>query len=526
MQRSSQNSFAWTSTIVLTVAIFVIPAMLYWPSIEIGFNSDDFAYAPFFILTIPELINAIGRIYEGEMNLTFFRPIGYLIWRIDYSLWGWNPDGYHITNILLHSINAVLLFFLARKLGLDKFGAAAAALFFGLYPAGPEAVSWISGRFDVFSLTWLLASLLLWCEGRIRDDRRYLGWSLAAFKLAILTKETPLAALLLLPILDWLINTQKKQSNGKGPGWAWKWYFGFLAVIVTVVLIRLALFRDISGYHDQANRCNILYSDFETVWNNLVQDLWMLITPIHRTLWAEWPPLWRDSFPVVGGLAGVALVGGLIWAAMLARKGDQSFLARYVLGLAWMVLLTVPSLTISGVWEDLYFARYIYHSAAGLALCIGITTTLAWSCKQTWRPVAALMLVGILVLSGFALNRHIGIWVDVSRYTHQVYNMLDTHSSRLPDGSTVFIVNLRTDWDGVHFGPMGYASYLDAKYGVKDVRVHFVDRHPYEVYDWWGTLVSGWRRPAVGFLWDDDRKQMLLLPPVDFPEEMADPLAD
>jgi hypothetical protein len=133
------------------------------------------------------------------------RPIANLSYAIDRRLWGAGPTGFHVTSVLLHMLNVVLLFGLAWRLAHDRedgaeperaanvraeLVACGAAALFAVHPMMTEAVGYISGRSEVLCATWFLLALL--CGRRwIRDKGA--AWAIGTVALwivALATKET------------------------------------------------------------------------------------------------------------------------------------------------------------------------------------------------------------------------------------------------------------------------------------------------------------------------------------------------
>ena len=142
-------------------------------------------------------------------------PVTWASFGLDHALWGMNPSGYHLTNVLLHTVNAIAFFALAWSL-LERArpsastltlhaGAAAAALLFALHPLRTESVAWITERRDVLSaLFWLLA-VLCYVRAPERSGRKTGRWkllSLLAFMLAVMSKSITVTLPLILLILD------------------------------------------------------------------------------------------------------------------------------------------------------------------------------------------------------------------------------------------------------------------------------------------------------------------------------------
>ena len=106
-------------------------------------------------------------------------PVTWLTFGLDHTLWGMNAFGYHLTNVLLHAANAVLFYFLARRLlrhGLPTvpawaitLGASVAALFFAVHPLRVESVVWVTERRDVLSALFYLVTVLAYVQACAAD---------------------------------------------------------------------------------------------------------------------------------------------------------------------------------------------------------------------------------------------------------------------------------------------------------------------------------------------------------------------
>ncbi len=119
---------------------------------------------------------------------SFYRPFTFLSHALDWQIWGIDPRGYHLTNVLLHVLNTALVWAIGRRL-MPAFGASIAALLFAVHASNHEAVFWISGRFDLMAAACTLGAFwLMTGTGWLRY-----GTGLAAFALGLLSKESALA---------------------------------------------------------------------------------------------------------------------------------------------------------------------------------------------------------------------------------------------------------------------------------------------------------------------------------------------
>ncbi|MFH1847411.1 MAG: tetratricopeptide repeat protein [Candidatus Omnitrophota bacterium] len=137
----------------------------------------------------------------GFTHSLYYRPVQILSYAIDYRLWGLNPFGFHLSNIILHFINGVLLFFLVFKLTRSEFTAFFSSLFFIIHPIQTGAVSYVSGRGELlFFLFGFLYMRLYLC---FKDKKNYFLFVLSLFflTLSFLCKE----AAIIFPVLLFLI---------------------------------------------------------------------------------------------------------------------------------------------------------------------------------------------------------------------------------------------------------------------------------------------------------------------------------
>jgi len=186
----------------LMVALLVLATVLaYEPVWHAGFIWDDDQYVtnnP--LLTAPD---GLRRIWFSMDSPSQYFPLTYTAFRIQHALWGLTPAGYHWVNILLHAVNALLVWRLLQRLGVP--GAWLAAAIFALHPVQVESVAWVTELKSVISLFFILLALLAWVEfieGQSKTPWRWYLLVLTCHALALAAKTTactlPAALLLIL----------------------------------------------------------------------------------------------------------------------------------------------------------------------------------------------------------------------------------------------------------------------------------------------------------------------------------------
>lgn len=190
----------------ISTAVLFLALLAYWPAIQSGFIWDDDDY-------VTE--NRTLRSTEGLRQVWFepgatpqYYPLVFSSYWIEYGLWGLEPTGYHITNLVLHLLAGVLLWRCLTTLSVPYAWLVAAV--FVLHPVHVESVAWISERKNVLSLVFYLGSALLLIRYfRLGADAAALPrkWSayapaLALFLAALLSKTVsfslPAATLLII----------------------------------------------------------------------------------------------------------------------------------------------------------------------------------------------------------------------------------------------------------------------------------------------------------------------------------------
>ncbi|MCX6349448.1 MAG: tetratricopeptide repeat protein [Candidatus Aureabacteria bacterium] len=205
--RSTRNFLVLSLLILLSAAV-------YSPTFLNRFVYDDQVTVEenLFIRDWKNVARFFSADYYVRAEEYSFRPLVTLTYFWDYSFWGTNPWGYHLTNLLLHAFAAVTVYFLALRLFRRRLAAAAAALLFALHPGQTEAVAGISFREDLLCALFCFLSFL--CYLRTKRSCIFIILSVLFFILALLAKE--MAAAFPLVLLAW--EFPRKPDELRKPG--------------------------------------------------------------------------------------------------------------------------------------------------------------------------------------------------------------------------------------------------------------------------------------------------------------------
>src|SRR3990167_3291550 len=154
---------------------------------------------------------------SGEMS---YRPIVTISYFIDYAIWRLNPFGFHLTNVILHTLNGVLFYFLLNTVLQNKKIVLLSVLFFVTHLALLETINCVGYREDLLSATFLLASLIYFVKSdtilyKKSDKRRftlYYAISILSYLCALFSKEMAITFPLIL-LLFVIFSDQKLRSE-------------------------------------------------------------------------------------------------------------------------------------------------------------------------------------------------------------------------------------------------------------------------------------------------------------------------
>jgi protein O-mannosyl-transferase len=343
-------------------------------------------------------------------------PVTWLTFAVDHALWGMNPFGYHLTNVLLHAANAALFYFLTLRLlrlGLAAastraitLGAVVAALFFALHPLRVESVAWVTERRDVLSALFYLLTVLAYLKACAADGpprRRWLVASIGAYALGLLSKSLIMSLPFALLVLD-VYPLRRARGNWRRIVLEKLPYLGLAiaaAVVSVLVVIAKVGLTSRSAYPPAARAAMALYSLVFYLWKTLVP---LLLSPMY-----ELPARVELTSPrfLVPALFAVGLTVGLL----LARRSWPAALA------VWLVygLTLAPVSGIVHNGPQLAADRYSYLSCLGIALLVGAGVAAAVSSVAIALPVrAAVVPAGFAWIVGLTAltSQQLPVWRD------------------------------------------------------------------------------------------------------------------
>jgi hypothetical protein len=351
--------------------------VLYWPALTIGLLSDDFVLA-----------GRAGHFQLTAFNAVAFRPIPIALWGAVLGLGG-GPWALHLVNVLLHGTNAFLITRFVQPVVRDRNAALVAGLVFLSLPIFPEAVAWSSGVFDVMATTFVLVTILVGrgyeCGASAQRRVAFLALGTAA----LFCKETAVVTGPLVLLDAWMTGVRSRKRLLDAAG--------LLLLAAFVGLARVLLAPS---------------SAMQPVTKYMLQR-WIFGT--FGSLAVPWHSEVSMAHPWLP-MAGAAIVLVML-AFFFVRGGWTDHTRATVAAAVWMLLATLPAITLFFVAPDLQGARYLYLPGVGFAALVAvlIDAFLREAGPQAVPRLAALGAAGVLVALGAAgVRLHLSPWREAA----------------------------------------------------------------------------------------------------------------
>jgi protein O-mannosyl-transferase len=416
--------------VVLCLLLAAVTLAVYWPVTRCDFvNYDD----PDYFTSNPHVLAGLT---PGNVAWAFttghtgnWHPLTWLSLMLDVDLFGQGPAGPHVTNLLFHLANTVLLFLLLRRLTLTTWRSAFVAALFALHPLHVESVAWIAERKDVLSLFFGLLTLRFYAgyARRVTSGRcqvtgpgkvipasvlsqvtghpsLFYSLALVFFALGLMSKPMLVTLPFLMLLLDWWPLGRVSSVGCRVPRArhlvAEKIPFFVLSLISCVVTF---LVQQKAG----AVVALVRISMAGRVGNALVAYARYL----GKTFW---PMALGNPYPYPGHWAAgwiifsAMLVTGLSVAAVwLGRK--RPFVS---VGWFWFVGTLIPVIGLVQVGGQSMADRYTYLPLVGLFVILAWGGGELWL-RQCWpRPVIVLAAGLLLVAGAWRTRNQVGCWQD------------------------------------------------------------------------------------------------------------------
>jgi tetratricopeptide (TPR) repeat protein len=375
------------------------------------------------LASVPHLFASSYWDLTGPQGL--YRPLVLATYAVNYAIHGLSHYGYTAVNIALHVGVSVLLFVLVRGLGGSLFAAGVTGMAFAVHPVHAEAVAGISGRPDLLSAFFFLLALLFHraAPGADRAAIGYRAAALASFACALLSKESAMTLVLVLPVMDAVVPA--RASHGQLAALRGRIvtdYLPFMVVALAYLAVRRAVLGGIViaggvispldnplvpittmplGERLGATMGQALMTPFAAI----VEYARLLFWPLRLS-----PDYSYNQIPLVTSafdgrfVAGVALVAACVYGIVALRH--RSPIAAFGLAFAALTFSIVSNFVVT--IGTLCAERLMYLPSAGVLMAAGVGAERLAGTVPARRRVAYVVLILLIIVGGartWARNR-------------------------------------------------------------------------------------------------------------------------
>jgi hypothetical protein len=393
-----------------SLALFALAFLAYANTFHHGFVWDD-----------PVLLDQKVRFYRGPLdawaepaglpNMRMYRPLEMMSLWIDRQVWS-TSGGFHVTQVMLHAVNAVLVWLLIRRLGAAAWPALAAAALFALHPVQVESVAWITCRADVMTCTFAVLTVLAFLRYLDRPRRWLLPVLVVGAFLATASKETGSVTPFLALAVLWAIARPYPSFTARLRH-AWP---ALVATVVGVVCCQMLRPADVTTGVGRA----------AFTWQDALNIVGAFSYQLERVLVPRGFAPYVARTPTGAGHIALAMLGGGMLALALALRPRDGGLRR--LGSAWFLVAVAPAVAV--VLADFSSTpvaeRRLYLGMVGVALVVA-------SLLDRYRGrVVSLAVLAILIACG-------AVTVTRNRYWHDELTLWTAVTERMQTESLPYL---------------------------------------------------------------------------------------
>ena len=377
--------------LIISVLIIVIANIFLYIQTRDHFfsNYDDDRYV--FKNAMIKEVNAEN--VKEMFTKTYFRnyqPLVHLSYALDYKIFGMNPKGFHLTNIILHIVNSLLVFLFAFLLLKDDRSALIIALIFSVHPIQVESVAWVAERKGLLCALFYIPALIAYIQHLRRQKLWLYLLTMFFFICAILSKPTAITFPIILILIDYYEErlTSRKLIE-KVP------YF-LVAGVFTLMII-----------HAQGTVGMKMYDGFSTVISSIFFKFYTiafyagkLMVPVELSVHYIYPS--GFSYASFEFAVSIAVIGALI----LYIKNFSRISRTINFGILFFVAGIIPVLRIVPVGDTFAAERYMYVPMIGFFIAfIAALKPVISKHERLRRLLVASGVLYLLVLSGVTFTR-------------------------------------------------------------------------------------------------------------------------
>lgn len=379
-------------TLGLAVALLALTVIVYWPVKQAGFIWDDDDH----VTANPAMTSPDGLVkIWSSLSVSRYYPLTLTTFWAQRQLWGLNPLPYHAVNVLLHGMNAILIYFALRRLQVRPAWVAAAI--WAIHPVNVESVAWITELKNVQSGIFFFLALLSFLQSEQTGSRGWYACSIGCAVAAVLSKSSTVVLPFVLLLCAWWERRQITRRD-------WLRIAPFFLIALPMALLTIV---------EQQGRVQS-----QPAWALGLMDRFGIAG---RSLWFYagkllWPPNLSFIYPR-WSVSGKSPISWLAWLGIAAgvalgwRYRQKPWARAGLFGFAYFVVALLPVLGLFNI----FFFRYSFVADHFQYLASIGVIALACATVASVVPPSHLRLIiatAVLVSLGVLSRQHLGVFAN------------------------------------------------------------------------------------------------------------------
>jgi len=398
---NEQSTHKNKKILIINILLIVFTLTVYWQVNQFDFiNIDDNVYVTE-NLNVKSGISLDGiRWAFSTTYADFWHPLTWLSLMFDYQLYGLNAGGYHVTNLILHILSTLLLFWLFHRMTGQIWPSAFVAAFFTLHPLHVESVAWISERKDVLSAFFWMLTLCCYVYYTEKPMiKRYL-LVLFSFVLALMSKPMVITLPLIMILLDyWPLN---RFPSPKANVFWWqlkeKLPLVILSVIFSLITIHVQPELVIKGWPLPLE-------------SRIINALGSFVMYLEKTFWPQdltvcYPFLVQTT---IWQVLGTVLLILLISTVIILKYKSLPYL---FVGWFWYAIVLLPVMGIIPVGSNAMADRFTYLPSIGISIMLAWSAPLLFKSNNMRNKILFPSVMVILLISSVLSWQQCRYWKD------------------------------------------------------------------------------------------------------------------
>lgn len=412
------------------IAIFliaIITIFAFYPSLHNGFtNWDDEDY-----VAENKDISSISwkniKLFFTSSYVGMYLPVTMITYSIEYYFFKDNPLIYHLTNLIFHIFNSLLVFWIIFIISRNIFSSFLCAIFFAIHPFHVESVAWISERKDVLSSFFIFVTIILYLYYKKTDCKKYYYLSLIMFTVSLMAKPMGITIPFILILFDYIMDgksgNNNRNLNSPCPegiqASLLQIYFNIKHLLYPYIIknmnkipfLLLSIIFIIISVHTQGSALKS-YNNLTWIDNcfvasyGLIFYLTKLIAPFNLSAFYPYPEKINNILPVKFLLSPI-IVMALLFLLFSIRKNK-----KLIFGSLFFLITIAPVIKLVPLSTAMAADRYTYIPSIGIFYLAGELFYFLYEHKKDYRKIILISLIGIIGVLTILTMERCKVWKD------------------------------------------------------------------------------------------------------------------